>query len=496
MLARRLATFRREDTGGHAVRPSAAGSGRHRSMELASRLATALDAEVVTTPHGSIVRVEIRARALPLDREALARLPGQPPADVPLVCLDTETTGLATAAGTVAFLVGLGWWEGIRFRQVQLLLPDQPDEPALLDLLASMIPSSSWLVTYNGRGFDWPLLVARFRMARRDAPPHAGHLDLLATVRRLFRHRMADARLRTAEEALLGVARVDDVEGWEIPGRYLSFLRGGDPQPLVPVVQHNDRDVRSLACLLAHLADELGSHNRRRLAPDGDLLGLARTFQREGRLDEALQCLDMAVQRPPRPAATLPAAATSGPRGTLSSPRAIASRPVGAIASRPAIGPRPTVVPSAWLVDRTDDIRVAIAQLSQARLARLTRDQLARERARLLRRLGRRDEARLAWHALAGSSGPLAAVAYMELAKILEHIERDFPAALDAVTAADRLVARSASVDAPLPGLHADLRRRRARLVRRAAADAGRAPAALQTPARGPHAVAQAPPNG
>ena len=29
-----------------------------------------------------------------------------------IVFLDTETTGLATAAGTVAFLIGLGWWTG------------------------------------------------------------------------------------------------------------------------------------------------------------------------------------------------------------------------------------------------------------------------------------------------------------------------------------------------------------------------------------------------
>ena len=49
------------------------------------------------------------------------------------MCLDTETTGLATAAGTLAFLIGLGWWEGDRFRQVQLLLPDHADEPAMLD---------------------------------------------------------------------------------------------------------------------------------------------------------------------------------------------------------------------------------------------------------------------------------------------------------------------------------------------------------------------------
>ena len=117
--------------------------------------------------------------AVPLDRERLARLPGQPPADVPLLCLDTETTGLATAAGTLAFLVGLGWWVGERFRQVQLLLPDHADEPAMLEALTALIPAGGWLVTYNGRGFDWPLLVARYRMAGRDAPAHAGHLDLL-----------------------------------------------------------------------------------------------------------------------------------------------------------------------------------------------------------------------------------------------------------------------------------------------------------------------------
>ena len=82
-----------------------------------------------------------RPADLPVDRERLATLPGQPPPDVPLVCLDTETTGLATAAGTVAFLVGLGWWEdGDRFRQVQLLLPDHGEERALLTAIEAAIP--------------------------------------------------------------------------------------------------------------------------------------------------------------------------------------------------------------------------------------------------------------------------------------------------------------------------------------------------------------------
>ena len=74
-----------------------------------------------------------------MDRERLARLPGHPPAGPPLVCLDTETTGLATAAGTLAFLVGLARWEGPWFQQVQLLLPDHADEPALLAEIARWV---------------------------------------------------------------------------------------------------------------------------------------------------------------------------------------------------------------------------------------------------------------------------------------------------------------------------------------------------------------------
>ena len=173
-LERRLANFRA------ATRPRPLDTpwSRAATPDLAERMALAVDGEIVRTGRGTVVRCAPPLHDIPVDRERLARLPGQPPADVQLVCLDTETTGLATAAGTVAFLIGLGWWERDTFRQVQLLLPDHADEPALLELLAEHIPADAWLVTYNGRGFDWPLLVARYRLARRAAPEHAGHLDL------------------------------------------------------------------------------------------------------------------------------------------------------------------------------------------------------------------------------------------------------------------------------------------------------------------------------
>ncbi|HEY2888290.1 MAG TPA: ribonuclease H-like domain-containing protein, partial [Candidatus Limnocylindrales bacterium] len=299
-LGRRLERYRA------ATRPPPASLARVAVDDLATRLAEAVDGEVVRGSEGVIVRRETPSRSLPVDRRRLADLPGQPPPDVPLVCLDTETTGLATAAGTMAFLIGLGWWEADDFRQVQLLLPDHAEERALLSALEAAIPPSAWLVTYNGRGFDWPLLTTRFRMARRAAPAHTGHLDLLPIVRRLFRHRMADARLRTAEAELLGLHRIGDVDGWEIPGRYLRFLAGAPATELAEVVRHNDQDVRSLGRLMAYLEMRLGDPAVRAEAPPGDLAGLGRAFARERRLCEALDCLDAAIDRPVAPAPAPP----------------------------------------------------------------------------------------------------------------------------------------------------------------------------------------------
>lgn len=441
-LSRRLALLR-----GTAATPGETAWGlpapppRPSAADLAARLAAAVGGEAVRTASGQLVRVEPPPIAVPLERPRLAALPGQPPPDVPLVCLDTETTGLGSGAGTLAFLVGLGWWEGERFRQLQLLCPDHGDEPALLAALAAAIPADAWLVTYNGRGFDWPLLVTRYRMERRDAPPHAGHLDLLPVVRRLFRHRLGDARLQTVEREMLGLRRDEDVAGWEIPDRYLAFIRGGPAGPIAAVVEHNAEDVRSLARLLQHLDTWYADADRRRQAPAGDLFALARGFARERRLEEALGCLDAAEAgwRPP----------------ALGSP----AWPFGA--------PRPAP-------------------------ATVAREQIRSERARTLRRMGRHDEAAATWETIAQGGGIDAARAWIEVAKLREHLLRDLAGALAATAAAERVLAWLRSLDAPEPGLDAAVAARRRRLERRrsrtlAAVDRGRSAAPPElTPAAGP----------
>jgi RNase H-like protein len=446
-LERRLANFRAATR----ARPLDTPWQRAASPDLAERMADALDGEVVRTANGTVVRREPRTHDLPIDRERLGRLPGQPPPDASLVCLDTETTGLATAAGTVAFLVGLGWWEGDRFRQVQLLLPDHAEEPALLDLIAERISPDAWLVTYNGRGFDWPLLVTRYRMARRAAPVHAGHLDLLPLVRRLFRHRMADARLRTAEAELLGLQRIGDVEGWQIPGRYLDFLRGGPADPLVEVVRHNDQDVRSLAHLVGHVERGYADPEARRSAPPGDLAGLARAFARERRFDEALDCLDSAVAAPaPKDPEPIPFPASVRARETASEWWEPGFRPDFGGRPRPAQAPPGFAQPAAFAAPWSEE-------------------RLHLDRAHVLRRLGRIDDACDAWAALAASPGRLGLVAAIELAKLREHRLRDQVGALEAATRGLAAAERRRRLGRPEPALEANLEHRLARLRRRLA---------------------------
>jgi len=412
-LARRLANYQSAHSpppplGGSIGPVDARGSARAR----AERVARTLGGTVVIGGGGSYVRIEAGIEQLAIDRGSLGRLPGHPGPDVPLICLDTETTGLGTAVGTLVFLVGLGWWEGAAFRRVQLVLPDEADEAAFLEGVAELIPRDAWLVTYNGRGFDWPLLVTRYRMGRRTAPPAAGHLDLLPFVRGVFRHRLQDARLRTVERSLLGVRRTGDVESWQIPGIYLDLLRGGPAEPLRAVARHNDEDVRSLARLLAYGAT-LGDPVSRLHADQGDLIGLARGYGRQRRHAEALACLDAAL----------------------------------------AGGPD----------------RLGWRDAQPAMADRRRGERLVAERARTLRRLGRLPEALETWLALAAAGGSLAATAWIEAAKGLEWHRHDIVGALGAAEAARALAERSRQLGRPLPILEGDLLRRRRRLMARMA---------------------------
>lgn len=168
--------------------------------------------------------------------------------------LDVETTGLAGGTGTLAFVVGVGRFEGDGTLALeQFVLGAPAEEPQMLAGLLGALEGATLLVTFNGRAFDVPLLRTRCVLARR--PPGrlatAAHLDLLPTARRLWRHRASDCRLLTLEERVLGRRRVEDLPGTMAPSAYASFLASGDAAALRPVVEHNRDDLAGMAALLA-----------------------------------------------------------------------------------------------------------------------------------------------------------------------------------------------------------------------------------------------------
>jgi hypothetical protein len=230
-------------------------------------------------------------RSVAIDPEITASLAHLPPA----AYFDTETTGLSTGAGTVIFLAASGRIEGAQVRVRQFLLPDYPHEPALLRALAADLAAAPRLVTYNGRAFDVPMLAARLTvhgLFRQQAAMPAAHDDLLPHARRLFRRPLGGARLADVEAGVLGVHRISDCAGSEVPARYFGYLAGGSPDILAEVLDHNFQDVVSLV-LLEGLICQLRSGAWRQ-ARVLDPRGMALDLLRAGAVDDALELVESA----------------------------------------------------------------------------------------------------------------------------------------------------------------------------------------------------------
>lgn len=200
--------------------------------------------------------------------------------------LDTETTGLAGGTGTLAFLVGMGHFLDGHFRLRQYFLSDLGQERAMLRALADYLDGFEAIVTFNGKTFDLPLLETRLLLSRmRPALTALPHLDLVHPSRRLYRNRLESCRLQELERSLLGLTRVEDVPGWEVPALYFRYMRTRRFRPLLAVFEHNALDVLSLVTLTAHLARLFGGSVR---LTGPDRLALGRTCEAEARHDEAL----------------------------------------------------------------------------------------------------------------------------------------------------------------------------------------------------------------
>lgn len=233
--------------------------------------------------------------------EWIAHLTGEPDwRDLPhesIVFLDTETTGLSTGAGSLAFLIGLGHFtDGGRCVELeQFYIDDFAAEPLLVEAVDDRLRRAGAIVTYNGRTFDLPLMAARWVLARRPPRFPELHLDLLAYTRRLWRMRLESCSLGSIESHVLRLRRMSDMPGSMIPGIWLEAQRGIQPERLVPVFDHHAQDIYSLAALTAVLALAMREPDHAILREAEVQWGLARLAESRGDLAAAAARLESAV---------------------------------------------------------------------------------------------------------------------------------------------------------------------------------------------------------
>ena len=221
-----------------------------------------------------------------------------------ILFLDTETTGLSGGAGTVAFLVGLGYVEGDAFRVDQFLMRDYPDEIELMLTVAAYLNRFDAVCTFNGRNFDLPLLKNRFVMCRMQNRWHdPEQLDLLYPARRTWKLRIGSCRLARLEEFILDRPRHDDLPGSEVPRRYFDYLKSGDMSLLEDIIDHNRQDIVTLGTLLAHLCmlyDRPEQETHR-----ADLFSMGKALENQGEFARARELYRIAAI--PAPAGSLSA---------------------------------------------------------------------------------------------------------------------------------------------------------------------------------------------
>ena len=176
--------------------------------------------------------------------------------------IDLETTGLSGGAGVVPFNIGMGFYRDDKFHVAQYFLGEMAEEERMIQELGEFFRDMNFqsVVTYNGKGFDLPLLETRFILYRQpfilsDLP----HLDFLYAARRLWSHKYESCRLYHLALEVVQADRSEDIPSAEIPWRYFQYIQTGNFELIEPILYHNQEDILSLLGVViigAHIFSE------------------------------------------------------------------------------------------------------------------------------------------------------------------------------------------------------------------------------------------------
>ena len=166
--------------------------------------------------------------------------------------LDTETTGLCGGTGTYPFLIGIAWWDAGGLEVEQFFMREHSEEHSLLVALAGANGRASGARHVQRKIVRLAAAGDALSHDAKDSACQRCERIWIFCIRREICGDCAWARCdwRNSRGTCWAGIAAADVMSELIPSIYFDFLRGGPPEPLVPIFYHNQMDLRGLAGLV------------------------------------------------------------------------------------------------------------------------------------------------------------------------------------------------------------------------------------------------------
>ena len=167
-----------------------------------------------------------------------------------LVFMDIETMGLGSQPIS---LIGIGRIIGQKFTVQQFFARDIDEEAAILEAFSKNIHENDFFVTFNGEYFDIPFIKNRMRYLGISDRLFQPNFDALFFARKAWKNDLPNCKLQTIEKFIFNISRTDDVPGAYCPSFYQRFCKTKEIGTVVPIIQHNQQDIVSLAFIFFRL---------------------------------------------------------------------------------------------------------------------------------------------------------------------------------------------------------------------------------------------------
>ena len=212
--------------------------------------------------------------------------------------IDLETTGLSGGTGVLPFLVGLGYYRDDRFYVAQFFLGEPAEEERMIHELGQFFTQMNFqsVVSFNGKGFDMPLLETRFILHREPfLLSELPHLDFLFSARSLWRHKHESCRLYHLAREVVEADRSEDIPSAEIPWRYFQYLQTGNFHLIEPILYHNQEDILSLLGVVVVGALIFSEGKEKELADAMDFFGAGKVMEKVGEVEKSVHFFKRAL---------------------------------------------------------------------------------------------------------------------------------------------------------------------------------------------------------